>query len=141
MPKSNAISSGAWHIKKTVNYGYHYLTDPADSTSTPKTNNQMDVFPMNDATRLANMSIPRTRRICSCSDPRTDSHRNLHTQVCGSFQGSINEQAFRGGMLIDGFAGNLETTITSKDDNFTLNVQSAANTGLRVRKPETPAPY
>ena len=44
-------------------------------------------------------------------------------------------------MFIDGFAGNLETTITSKDDNFTLNVQSAANTGLRVRKPETPAPF
>ena len=38
-------------------------------------------------------------------------------------------------MFIDGFAGNLETTITSKDDNYTLNVQSAIGKGLRVRKP------
>ena len=44
-------------------------------------------------------------------------------------------------MFIDGFAGNLETTITSKDDNYTLNVQSAAGKGLRVRKPQTPAPF
>ena len=32
----------------------------------------------------------------------------------------------------------LETTITSKDDNYTLNVQSAAGTGLRIRKSQTP---
>ena len=31
LPNLNAISSGAWHIKKTVNYGYHHSTDPADS--------------------------------------------------------------------------------------------------------------
>ena len=31
--------------------------------------------------------------------------------------------------------------ITSKDDNFTLNVQSVAGTGLRIRKPQTPAPF
>ena len=34
----------------------------------------------------------------------------------------MNKQAFRGGMYIDGFAGNLETKIISKDDNYTLNV-------------------
>ena len=142
LPNLNAISSGAWHIKKTVNYGYHYLTDPSDSTSTPKTNNQMDVFLMNDATRLANMSFQGHGGFAQVLDPAGQILiKSPYTQVCGSFSGSVNEQAFRGGMFIDGFAGNLETTITSKDDNFTLNVQSAANTGLRVRKPETPAPF
>ena len=57
LPNMSQINAGEWHIKQTVNYGYHYLTDPTDATSTPKLNNQMDVFLMNDATRLANMSF------------------------------------------------------------------------------------
>jgi len=142
LPNLNNISSGAWHIKQTRNYGYHYLTDPNDSTSVPKTNDQMDVFLMNDATRLANMSFQGHGGFAQVLDPAGQILiKSPYTQVCGSFSGSINKQAFRGGMYIDGFAGNLETVITSKDDNYTLNVQSAAGTGLRIRKPQTPAPF
>ena len=142
LPNLNSIAGGAWHIKKTRNYGYHYLTDPADPTSTPKTNDKMDVFLMNDATRLANMSFQGHGGFAQVLDPAGQVLiKSPYTQVCGSFSGSVNKQAFRGGMFIDGFAGNLETVITSKDDNFTLNVQSAAGTGLRVRKPQTPAPF
>tara|TARA_B100001057_G_scaffold147946_1_gene147884 strand:- start:134 stop:8017 length:7884 start_codon:yes stop_codon:yes gene_type:complete len=142
LPNLSNISSGAWHVKKTVNYGYHYLTDPTDPTSTPKKNNQMDVFLMNDATRLANMSFQGHGGFAQVLDPNGQILiKSPYTQVCGSFSGSVNEQAFRGGMFIDGFAGNLETKITSKDDNYTLNVESAAGTGLRIRKPQTPAPF
>ena len=142
LPNLNNIAGGAWHIKQTPNYGYHYLTDPSDATSTPKTNNQMDVFLMNDATRLANMSFQGHGGFAQVLDPAGQILiKSPYTQVCGSFSGSVNEQAFRGGMFIDGFAGNLETTITSKDDNFTLNVESAPGKGLRVRKPQTPAPF
>ena len=142
LPNLSGIASGAWHIKQTRNYGYHYLTDPADPTSTPKLNNQMDVFLMNDATRLANMSFQGHGGFAQVLDPAGQVLiKSPYTQVCGSFSGSINKQAFRGGMYIDGFAGNLETKITSKDDNYTLNVQSDAGTGLRIRKPQTPAPF
>ena len=142
LPNLSTISAGDWHIKATTNYGYHYLTDPLDATSVPKTNNQMDVFLMNDATRLANMSFQGHGGFAQVLDPAGQILiKSPYTQVCGSFSGSINKQAFRGGMYIDGFAGNLETVITSKDDNFTLNVQSAAGTGLRLRKPQTPAPF
>ena len=142
LPNLSNISSGAWHIKATPNYGYHYLVDPLDPTSTPKKNNQMDVFLMNDATRLANMSFQGHGGFAQVLDPAGQILiKSPYTQVCGSFSGSINEQAFRGGMFIDGFAGNLETTITSKDDNFTLNVESAPGKGLRIRKPQTPAPF
>ena len=142
LPNLNTISAGAWHVKKTLNYGYHYLTDPGDVTSVPKRNDQMDVFLMNDATRLANMSFQGHGGFAQVLDPSGQVLiKSPYTQVCGSFSGSVNKQAFRGGMFIDGFAGNLETVITSKDDNFTLNVQSAVGTGLRVRKPETPAPF
>ena len=142
LPNMSQINAGEWHIKQTVNYGYHYLTDPTDATSTPKMNNQMDVFLMNDATRLANMSFQGHGGFAQVLDPAGQILiKSPYTQVCGSFSGSVNKQAFRGGMYIDGFAGNLETTITSKDDNFTLNVQSPAGKGLRVRKPQTPAPF
>ena len=142
LPNLDPIASGAWHIKQTSNYGYHYLTDPLDATSTPKTNDQMDVFLMNDATRLANMTFQGHGGFAQVLDPSGQVLiKSPYTQVCGSFSGSINKQAFRGGMFIDGFAGNLETVITSKDDNFTLNVQSVAGTGLRIRKPQTPAPF
>ena len=142
LPNLNNISSGDWHIKATSNYGYHYLTDPTDPNSVPKTNDQMDVFLMNDATRLANMSFQGHGGFAQVLDPSGQILiKSPYTQVCGSFSGSVNKQAFRGGMYIDGFAGNLETKITSKDDNFTLNVQSDAGTGLRIRKPETPAPF
>ena len=138
----NSIPSGQWHIKATSNYGYHYLTDPLDANSVPKMNNEMDVFLMNDATRLANMSFQGHGGFAQVLDPAGQVLiKSPYTQVCGSFSGSVNKQAFRGGMFIDGFSGNLETTITSKDDNFTLNVQSAAGKGLRIRKPQTPAPF
>ncbi len=142
LPNLNSIAGGEWHIKQTVNYGYHYLTDPADSTSTPKRNDEMDVFLMNDATRLANMTFQGHGGFAQVLDPAGQILiKSPYTQVCGSFSGSVNKQSFRGGMFIDGFAGNLETTITSKDDNYTLNVQSPAGKGLRVRKPQTPAPF
>ena len=142
LPNLSGIASGAWHVKQTVNYGYHYLTDPSNATSTPKTNDQMDVFLMNDATRLANMSFQGHGGFAQVLDPAGQVLvKSPYTQVCGSFSRSTNKQGFKGGMYIDGFAGNLETKITSKDDNYTLNVQSDAGTGLRIRKPQTPAPF
>jgi hypothetical protein len=142
LPNLSGIASGSWHIKQTSNYGYHYLTDPLDSTSTKKTNDKMDVFLMNDATRLANMSFQGHGGFAQVLDPAGQVLiKSPYTQVCGSFSRSTNKQGFKGGMYIDGFAGNLETKITSKDDNYTLNVQSDAGTGLRIRKPQTPAPF
>ena len=38
-------------------YGYHYLTDPTNPSSTAKNNTEMDVFLMNDANRIMNVSI------------------------------------------------------------------------------------
>ena len=138
----SSIASGDWHIKNTVNYGYHYLTDPTDSTSIAKNNIDMDVFLMNDATRLANMSFQGHGGFAQVLDPAGQILvKSPYTQVCGSFSRSTNKQGFKGGMYIDGFAGNLETKITGKTDNYTLQVESDAGTGLRLRKPQTPAPF
>ena len=142
LPNLSDIPAGQWHIKATQNYGYHYRKDPSDVTSTPLNNKDIDVFLMNDATRLANMTFQGHGGFAQVLDPDGQILiKSPYMQVCGSFSQSINTQAFRGGMYIDAFSGNLEMQIDSKDDNFTLNVSSAVGKGLRIRKPETPAPF
>ena len=138
----STILAGTWHIKDTVNYGYHYLTDPTDPDSTPKNNKELDVFLMNDATRLANMSFQGHGGFAQVLDPEGQILiKSPYMQVCGCFSQSINEQTFSGGMYIDGFSGNLRMTVDSKTDNFTLQVSSDPGEGLRIRKPQTPAPF
>ena len=44
-------------------------------------------------------------------------------------------------MLVDGFVGNQEVTISNKVDAFTLDITSTAGQGLYIRKPELPAPF
>jgi hypothetical protein len=142
LPNLSNIPAGQWHIKQTQNYGYHYRTDPSDITSTPKNNKDIDVFLMNDATRLANMTFQGHGGFAQVLDPDGQILiKSPYMQVCGSFSQSINTQAFRGGMYIDAFSGNLEMTINSKTDDFTLNVSSPVGKGLRIRKPETPCPF
>ena len=138
----NDIPAGTWHIKDTVNYGYHYLTDPRDINSTPKNNKELDVFLMNDATRLANMSFQGHGGFAQVLDPEGQILiKSPYMQVCGTFSQSINEQAFRGGMYIDGFTGNLRLNVASKSDNYTIQVTSSPGQGLRIRRPQTPAPF
>ena len=67
--------------------------------------------------------------------------KSPYIQTGSSFSQSINKQAFRGGMFIDGFVGNLRTVVNSKTDNFTINVQSAAGEGLRIKRPQVPSPF
>lgn len=138
----NPVTAGNWEIRQTSEYGYHYLTDPSDGDSIPKNNKELDVFLMNDATRLANMTFQGHGGFAQVLDPDGQILiKSPYMQVCGSFSQSINKQAFRGGMYIDGFSANSQTTIVSKVNNFTLNVQSAVGQGLRLRKPQTPCPF
>ena len=136
------IPSGSWHIYDTANYGYHYLQNPTDENSTPLNNKDIDVFLMNDATRLANMTFQGHGGFAQVLDPDGQILiKSPYMQVCGSFSGSLNEQAFRGGMYIDAFSGNLRMQIDSKDTDFILNVSSPVGQGLRIRKPQTPCPF
>jgi hypothetical protein len=48
--------------------------------------------------------------------------KSPYCQQSGSFSGSLNKQAFRGGQYIDGFTGNLPLNIVSKNDDITLEV-------------------
>jgi hypothetical protein len=123
-------------------YGRHYLTDPTDPLSTPKNNDEMDVFLANDATIVRNLTVQRQGGFMMVMDPEGSIQtKSPYVQTCSSFSKSKNTKTFAGGMYIDGFAYNMPITIVSKDDNFTINVEAASTSGLGIRKPNVPASY
>ena len=127
----------------TVGYfGYHYLTDPQNPNSLAKNNDEMDVFLMNDATILRNITCQRHGGFMMVLDPSGSIlTRSPYCQTATSFSGSLNRKAFRGGMFIDGYTYNMPMTIVDKADNFTLEVQAPSVSGLGVRKPQTPCSF
>ena len=123
-------------------YGYHYLTDPSNPNSTPKNNNEMDVFLCNDATIIRNVTCQRHGGFMMVLDPTGSIlNKSPYAQTCTSFSGSLNRKAFRGGMFIDGYVYNMPVTIVDKDDDFTLQVEAPATSGLGIRKPKLPCSF
>ena len=123
-------------------YGYHYLTNVNDPNSTPKNNKDMDVFLMNDAVILRNLTVQGHGGFMEVLDPNGQVlTKSPYTQTASSFSQSINAQAFRGGMYVDGFAGNVQTQVVNVNSPFNLDVASLPGTGLFLRKPQTPAPF
>jgi hypothetical protein len=107
----------------------------SDNTSynPPKNNLNMDVFLMNDATILRNITIQGHGGFAMVLDPDGQIlSKSPYAQVGTVISGSTGFHRFAGGLLIDGFTGNVEFNPVSKDGNFALNV------GGLVRKPQTP---
>ena len=105
-----------WHLYTTVTYGRHYLTNPLDINSTPKKNNEVDVFLVNDATRISNISAQGHGGFMMVLDPEGQiKSKSPYGQESASFSRSINKQTFAGGQLIDGQAGRLAGTIVYVD--------------------------
>ena len=123
-------------------YGYHYLTDPTDITSTPKNNDQMDVFLMNDATILRNVTCQGHGGFMMVLDPTGSIlTRSPYAQTCTSFSKSVNAKTFAGGMFIDGYCYNMPATVVSKDDFFTLNIEAPIDSILGQRRPNLPCTF
>jgi hypothetical protein len=123
------------------NFGYHYLTDPADYNSTPKLNEQIDVFLMNDSGILRAISVHNHGGFMCVLDPEGQIRtKSPYIQNCSSFSSSINAKQFAGGIYADGFAGNLQVNPDDASTYFTgtttINV-----TGLDYRYPQTPTSF
>jgi len=130
-------------------YGYHYLTDPTDPTSTPKLNSDMDVFLVNDTVRIQAVTAQGHGGFMCVFDPEGQIlTKSPYFSNDTSFSFSINKQKFAGGLYVDGFAGNLEITPASSAAGVyyvgttTLKVASPSNTsGLYVRQPQVPVSF
>lgn len=114
----------------------------------PKHNKEMDAFLMNDSTILRNITVQGHGGFMCVLDPQGQIlNKSPYIQTGSSFSQSLNKQAFRGGMFIDGFVGNLSMKVTGKvsGSNFRLIVQSDGSPsnpqGLFIRRPETPCSF
>ena len=136
-------ATGAWHLYGTLNYGRHYLSNPLDINSTPLNNKQIDVFMVNDATRIRLITAQGHGGFMMVLDPAGQIlSKSPYAQESASFSQSINRKTFAGGMLIDGFTGRLFGTITGiANSGYTLTVTGSANSGLDVRAPQTPTAF
>ena len=119
------------------NFGYHYLINPDDPNSLPKENKDMDVFLLNDATIIRNLTCQGHGGFMCVLDPSGQIQtKSPYFQTNTTLSGSINKQRFAGGMYIDGFAGNLPAVVDSKNSNTELVVS-----GLTVRSPLVPTAF
>lgn len=110
----------------------------------PLHNKDMDVFLMNDASRITNVTVQGHGGFMVVLDPEGQVlTKSPYIQVGSSFSASVNKQAFRGGMFIDAFTGNSAIQVTGlvDGDPFRLQIKSLPDQGLFIRKPETPSAF
>ena len=114
----------------------------------PLRNDQMDVFLMNDATMLRNITGQGHGGFQMVLDPEGQVlTKSPYCQTGSGFAKSDNKQAFRGGLFVDAFVGNSAVRVTEKVDGspFRLRIQSLGSQdepqGLFVRRPETPCAF
>ena len=119
----------------------------------PKRNDEMDVFLMNDASILRNMTVQGHGGFLCVLDPAGQIlTKSPYVQTGSSFSKSINKKIFAGGMFVDAYVGNLPATVpttidvgngveSGKINNFTLWIRSEEGQGLFIRPPELPCPF
>lgn len=104
----------------------------------PKNNKDMDVFLWNDAGRAQNITGQSHGGFMCVLDPAGSiASKSPYFQSSSSFSQSMNKQAFRGGLYIDGFVGRLQAAITAVNGSgleLTLS-------GLTYRTPLAPCAF
>jgi hypothetical protein len=102
----------------------------------------VDVFMMDDATIVRNVTVQGHGGFMVVLDPEGQIlTKSPYIQTGTSFSKSDSEKAFRGGMYIDAFVGNIPTKIVNIVSPFVLDVKSDLGQGLYIRPPELPCPF
>lgn len=135
---------GSWHLYSTINYGYHYLSDPLNPNSQPKNNKDIDVFLVNDATRIKHITAQGHGGFMMVLDPTGQiKTKSPYAQESASFSASLGtSRRFAGGQFIDGFAGRLFGTVTNiANSGKTITVTGSFGSGLEARAPQVPCAF
>jgi len=140
------------NLINTVKFAFNAEYNP------PLRNDEMDVFLMDDATIIRNVTVQGHGGFMCVLDPEGQIlTKSPYIQTASSFSRSENKKAFRGGMYVDAFAGNIPMRVQGNSGNytdangsiglgaFTLYVESqdvnGQAQGLKLRLPELPAPF
>jgi hypothetical protein len=124
----------------------------------PRRNVDMDIFMLDDATTISNVTCRGHGGFMCVFDPEGQIlTRSPYVHSSASYSRSINRKTFSGGMYLDAYAGNTPLTITKvyneTEDaalieyepgtwgSLRLRVQSPAEQGLYIRPPALPAPF
>jgi hypothetical protein len=108
----------------------------------PKRNDEMDMFLMSDATIVRNVTCQGHGGFMCVLDPSGQIlTKSPYIQTASSFSKSIDRKAFRGGMYVDAFTGNIPARITAKNSAFELELASDEGQGLFIREPLLPCPF
>ncbi len=106
--------------------------DPAFNP--PKYNDQLDLFLCNDANVIRYVSGQGHGGFMKVLDPTGQIlAKSPYTQTASSFSKSYNRHVFSGGMLVDGFAGNLPTqpaSITNDSNGYPTKINVTTQGGL-----------
>jgi len=138
----DTIDTTVQNFINSVNFAFNAAYNP------PKRNIDQDVFLLNDATILRNMTVQGQGGFMGVLDPDGQIlTKSPYIQTGSSFAASLNKQAFRGGLYTDAFVGNSAIQVTGRvsNDPFRLTIKSlgsaASPQGLYVRRPQTPCAF
>ena len=137
--RSNGVNS--WIINFTYS---NNVTTTMTIVNTPLNNKEIDVFLVNDATRVRLVSCQGHGGFMMVLDPTGQiKTKSPYGQESASFSGSLGtSKRFAGGQFIDGFTGRLFGTVNGiADSGKTITVQGSANSGLDLRPPQVPCAF
>ena len=103
----------------------------------PKDNDALDVFLMNDATIIRNLSVQGHGGFMEVLDPEGQIlTKSPYTQTCSSFSKSLAPKvSFAGGMFVDGFCGNQDARIVQANSTTEIVIDNI------YREPQTPTSF
>ena len=103
----------------------------------PKDNDTLDVFLMNDATIIRNLSVQGHGGFMEVLDPEGQIlTKSPYTQTCSSFSKSLAPKvSFAGGMFVDGFCGNQDARIVQANSTTEIVIDNI------YREPQTPTSF
>lgn len=103
----------------------------------PKNNDEVDVFLMNDATIIRNITVQQHGGFMEVLDPVGQiKTRSPYTQTASSFSKSkAPEVSFAGGMFVDGFCGNLDARFVQANSEIEIIIDSID------REPQAPTSF
>ena len=111
----------------------------------PLRNDRLDVFLTDDAVQLRNLTVQGHGGFMMVLDPEGQiKTKSPYAQTCSSITRSINRQIFAGGQYVDGFAGNIQATVTggiAPSPQTTPASYKAINVTGMVRPPQTPCEF
>ena len=137
-------SGSTWTVNFGQTVGSSGIPISMQIVNSAKNNKELDVFLVNDATRIKLLTAQGHGGFMMVLDPTGQiKTKSPYAQESASFSGSLGtSKRFAGGQFIDGFTGRLFGSVVSIGTlGKTITVTGQANSGLDLRPPQVPCAF